>query len=164
MLKLYRRDDDGVLHYHESWVDPSDGTVADHRGRAGQRGTVDYYAIPDGADHDDCVEDILATARAAGYAELPADARTLIEVQYDLEDPCGSTADLDLREAVDRLLNEELGWHGLGEWVGASMGSGQMEIAYTVVDVEQAVRTIRSTLERSPYPMYSRINVQEPDN
>ena len=164
MIKLYKRDDDGVLLFHESWADPSDQTVANHWGRVGERGDVRYYSIPDGVSDEECIEDMLTEPRKLGYSELSERDHSVVEVQYDLEDAWGTSADLALRNAIDDLLNDELGWHGLGQWIGSSMGSGQMEIAYHVVDVDLAIEVITSVLERSQFPMYSRINVTARDD
>ncbi|GIH03823.1 hypothetical protein Rhe02_18900 [Rhizocola hellebori] len=165
MIKLYRRDADGVLHYHESWTDSEENLVVEHWGRVGERGESVQFEIPEGVSEDEAVEDMLAQARKDGFAELSRRDHRLIEVQYDLEDSWGTMDDLAVRNKVDALLNEELGWHGLGEWAGSSMGSGQMEIAYVVVDADEAIRVVTSALQASDLPMYSRINVQadEPD-
>jgi hypothetical protein len=163
VIKLYKRDADGALLYHESWVDPSEGKVAVHWGRVGERGEVRYSDLPDGADHDACIGDALTEARGQGFAELSEHDHNVIEVQYDL-DQWGGADDLDLRNAIDELLNEELGWHGVGEWLGSSMGSGQMEIAYMVVDAEIATEVITAALEQSEFPMFSRINITDADD
>jgi hypothetical protein len=46
----------------------------------------------------------------------------------------GSTADLDKRVAVEELMNEGLGWTGLGHCDGGDIGSGTMKIFCYVAD------------------------------
>jgi hypothetical protein len=156
MIKLYRRDEIGGLRYHEAWTD--DDSIVEHWGVVGDTGESAHRLRLPGESEEAGVERMLAPARAAGFAEIGD--MTLIEVQYDL-DGWGSSEDLELRHTLENHLDEVLGWAGLGHVDGGSIGSGKMEVACVVVDVEIAKRVIAGALEEVSAPQFSRINVQQ---
>lgn len=49
-------------------------------------------------------------------------------VEYVVEG-MGAEADLEKRHELEDILNESLGWSGLGHCDGGSIGSGTMEVA-----------------------------------
>jgi hypothetical protein len=51
----------------------------------------------------------------------------------------GTARDLDHRIEIEHILNESLGWTGLGHCEGGDIGSGNMNIFCVVVDPEVAV-------------------------
>ncbi|HEY2791542.1 MAG TPA: hypothetical protein VGJ28_04260 [Micromonosporaceae bacterium] len=152
--KLHRRTDDGVLHFYEAFSYPPEGYFCHHWGRAGEPGDAECYELPDDLTEHECIESLLAEPRSEGFA---VHGRRVIEVQYDLAD---GRADLDMRNAVNDLIEDALGANGLGEWIGSSVGAGRMENAYTVVDVDLATELITSIVQGSTFPMFDRINVQ----
>jgi hypothetical protein len=151
MIKLYRRDATGRLHYHEAWLD--DEEIIEHWGVVGEKGETRTH------HRRDMVDAVLVPARAQGFAEFDPDEEVWLEVQYDLDGRWGDTNDLDLRNAVMAQLDEALGWTGLGHCDGGSIGSGKMEVACVVVDADIAQRVIGAALDGSQFPRFSRINV-----
>ena len=59
-------------------------------------------------------------------------------------------------ELEDRM-NETLGWTGLGNCDGGSIGSGTMEVCCFVVDFKTAKRVIEEDLKNTRFADYSRI-------
>lgn len=58
-------------------------------------------------------------------------------------------------------MDETLGWTGLGHCDGGSIGSGTMEVAVVVVDVDLAKRVIAADLRGPPFQDYTRIYAQD---
>lgn len=54
-------------------------------------------------------------------------------------------------------MNETLGWTGLGNCDGGSIGSGAMEVCCFVVDFDTAKSVIESDLEGTEFAGFSRI-------
>jgi hypothetical protein len=155
MIKLYARDDAGVLCYHEAWVDGDE--IVEHWGRVGERGADRKHPVPRGSRPAALLEAVLADARGRGFAEIDEDDLVYLEIEYEL-DSWGTGADLDVRNEIGALLDEALGWTGLGHWDGGSIGSGTMEVGCLVVDFEIAQRVIEEALTDPKYPKFSRIS------
>lgn len=68
--------------------------------------------------------------RAAGFKPLKRSEVRSIVIQYKIEGH-GSSPDLEKRVAVEELMNERLGWTGLGHCDGGDIGSGTMNISAT---------------------------------
>jgi hypothetical protein len=75
----------------------------------------------------------------------------------------GTHDDLEKRHALQQRMDDTLGWTGLGHCDGGSIGSGTMEVAMLVVDVDLAKRTIAADLKGAPFQGYTRIRVGKPD-
>jgi hypothetical protein len=54
-------------------------------------------------------------------------------------------------------MDEVLGWTGLGNTDGGSIGSGTMEVGCVVVDFEIAKNVIEKSLKGTEFENYSRI-------
>jgi hypothetical protein len=64
-------------------------------------------------------------------------------------------------------MNETLGWTGLGNCDGGSIGSGTMEVCCFVVDFKIAKRVVEKDLKNTKFADYSRIcdeRAAEPDD
>jgi predicted DNA-binding WGR domain protein len=154
MVKLYRRSADGELRYHEAWVNGRE--VVEHWGIVGERGSAETHPQRAGRSAAATLQDVLARARAEGFEEIdPEDHATLI-IEYAL-DSWGSAENADLRHEVESRMNELLGWTGLGNCDGGSIGSGTMEVCCFVVDFETAKRVIEADLRGTRFANFTRI-------
>jgi predicted DNA-binding WGR domain protein len=157
MQKLYRVAD-GVLSYHEAWL--NGGSVIEHWGRVGDRGQMREHRRAPRESERKALTRILAPAAAAGYAPIAPDAHAVMVVEYPV-DGFGTPKDLEMRLAVEGLLNEALGWTGLGHCDGGSIGSGTMEVACLVVSPTIAEQVISAALQSSPFAAYTRIYLED---
>ena len=153
MIKLYKATPGGVL-YHEAWT--TDAAITEHWGKLGDRGSTRDHALTEDQDPDDALEEVLAPARSAGFAEFDDDDLRILLIEYRI-DGVGNSADLSKRHALEDRMNEVLGWVGLGHCDGGSIGSGTMEVCCFVVDFELARATIEADLAGSTFSDYSRI-------
>jgi predicted DNA-binding WGR domain protein len=159
MIKLYKRAEDGRLAYHEAWV--NDGAITEHWGIAGTRGESRDHAMKS-PDEEKELEGILAEARRAGYEEIDADDERRLIVEYSV-DGMGTSSDLEKRNRLEDHLNELLGWTGLGNCDGGSMGSGTMEVCCFVVDYARSKAVIEENLKGTGFADYSRIYDEDDD-
>ena len=159
MEKLYKRVD-GVLHYHEAWA--YRGSVTEHWGVVGERGSTREVAQPRGMSADATVATVLRPARESGYAPIDMQDHRRLIVEYPV-DGFGTPTDLDKRYALEDLLNEITGWTGLGYCDGGSIGSGTMEACCFVVDFEIASRVIATALATTTFSDFSRIYDEDVD-
>jgi hypothetical protein len=157
MLKLYKRIE-GVLHYHEAWED--DGKIVEHWGKAGLKGKFVEHPAP-ATSGARALRKVLKPALEKGYAPVPARRMAVVLVEYVIKG-FGTPADLKKRHELEDLLNEVLGWTGLGHCDGGSIGSGTMGACCFVVDAELARRVLKSKLKGTRFANYSRIYVEGP--
>jgi hypothetical protein len=157
--KLYKQVD-GVLHYHEAWADR--GSITEHWGVVGERGSTRQVSVPKGASVEAAVAKVLRPAREAGYAPIDIENHRRLVVEYAV-DGFGTHADVDKRHALEDLLDEVTGWTGIGHCDGGSIGSGTMEACCFVVDFEIAARVIAAALATTPFSDFTRIYDEDAD-
>jgi predicted DNA-binding WGR domain protein len=153
VIKLYKRVN-GVLHYHEAWA--AGGKIIEHWGVAGERGETATHKVPKKADADAAVAEVLTAAAADGYvpAEDINEATLLIEYRVA---GFGTPKDLKKRHALEARMDETLGWTGLGNCDGGSIGSGTMEVCCFVADFDVAKRVIEADLAGTQFADFTRI-------
>lgn len=69
-------------------------------------------------------------------------------IQYKIQG-MGTTEDLDQRYKVENLMNEGLGWTGLGHCDGGDIGSGTINVFCFVADVALGEKAIVRGLEEN---------------
>ncbi|MGH8049669.1 MAG: hypothetical protein ACREPB_03310 [Arenimonas sp.] len=153
MLKLYKSID-SVLYYHEAWTEEKH--VVEHWGKIGDRGVSKEHALPKNFDEDEILNTTLASAVEAGFTPFDDDEMRVLLVEYAVVG-MGSKADLKKRHSLEDRLNDLLGWTGLGNCDGGSIGSGSMEVCCYVVDFDIAKAAIESELAGTKFADYSRI-------
>ena len=94
-----------------------------------------------------------------GYTEFDENNYAFLEIEYLIEG-FGSEEDLDKRHRLEELMDEVLGWTGLGHTDGGSIGSGTMEVGFMGVDFEIAKRVVEQKLLNTEFADYSRIFMQ----
>ncbi len=153
MLKLYKRIK-RVLHYHEAWVH---GTkISEHWGIIGERGETAEHKRNKKLSQEKNLEQVLAKPLGEGFKPIEVDDHAILLIEYPVEG-MGTTKYLDKRHALENRMNETLGWTGLGNCDGGSMGSGTMEVCCFVVNFKIAKRVIEVDLKNTKFADYSRI-------
>lgn len=153
MLKLYKRIK-RVLHYHEAWVHGA--KITEHWGIVGQRGETTEHKRNKKLSEEKNLEEVLAKPLAEGFGSVAIENHAILIIEYCVEG-IGSTEDLENRHALEDRMNETLGWTGLGNCDGGSIGSGTMEVCCFVVDFKIAKRVIEEDLKNTKFADYSRI-------
>ncbi len=155
VLKLYKQID-GNLLYWETWnIDNKKGIV--HWGVVGDIGQhKEIVATGIFSNFQKFIQKEIDEKKKEGYAEIGVDKQIFLDVEYKI-DGFGSEQDLNKRIAIENYLKEVLGWTGLGDVDGGSIGSGTMEIGCVVVNFEIAKTVIEQNLKQSPYSDFSRI-------
>jgi hypothetical protein len=153
MQKLYKRSN-GVLHYHEAWV--AGREIIEHWGVAGERGATATHKLPRGADEEHAIQEVLNHAVADGFVPIEEMGEATLLIEYRV-DGFGTERDLKKRHDLEERMNETLGWTGLGNCDGGSIGSGTMEVCCFVADFEVAKRVIEADLAGTEFADFTRI-------
>src|ERR1700744_3614080 len=125
MLKLYKNID-GVTHYWETW-DKNDNTGIVHWGALGTRGQ--HKEVKSGLfkNFRKIIQQEITAVTQDGYQMIDEDNLVTLMIEYAI-DGFGTEQDLDKRHRLENLMDELLGWTGLGHSDGGSIGSGAMEV------------------------------------
>ena len=122
MIKLYKATADALL-YWETWE--HEGTHTIHWGKVGETGQTKELRSGLLRNVEKSVQKEVRERLSEGYAER--EELEVLLIQYRL-DSWGSVADLELRHKIEDLMNECLGWTGLGHCDGGDIGSGTVNI------------------------------------
>ena len=154
MLKLYKRVDNEIL-YWETW-DKDDKTGIVHWGVVGQRGEDKEIKSGLFSNFRKEIQKEVDKKIAEGYDEINDDDLFTLLIEYNV-DGHGTTADVDKRHKLEDKMKEVLGWTGLGDCDGGSIGSGTMEVCCFVVDFDIAKKVIETKLKDTEFADYTRI-------
>ena len=134
MLKLYKKTMTG-LQYWEAWSVEQELIL--HWGKVGERGKSRTVPL-NGEDQSTAIRREAKNPRKRGYRKIPTGRLVRIVIQYRI-DGMGTTEDLDKRIQVQNLMDDRLGWLGLGHCDGGDIGSGTINVFCLVVDGSIAI-------------------------
>lgn len=160
MIKLYKKDTKGNLHYAEYWLKDKEITV--HTGKIGREGSTEaFFLEKDFKTESEFVDFFRNKYQTEGYSEISDDDTCFLMVQFPMKSLAGNKRDAWLRDKVTEYLGEELGWTGLGHVDGFEMGRTinnpkkyVLNILCIVVDEEQGVKAIKRCLRYSNLDYY----------
>lgn len=156
MIKLYKKLEDGTINYWENWF-PNDDTAYIHWGVIGDVGLKKEIR---GSKATTEVKKEMTQKVSEGYLPIKDEDINRLIVEYKIED-MGDSIDLEKRQKLESLLEDLLGWTGLGDCDGGSMGSGSMEVCCFVVDYEVAKKVVEEKLKSTEFSDYTRIYLEE---
>jgi hypothetical protein len=136
MLKLYKRLEDKLL-YWEAWNDANEVVV--HWGSVGDRGDSRVVVLRAGDDPSSIIQQEAKIPRAEGYDTIGSEKLSRLTIQYKISG-MGTVDDLDKRHRVENVMNDCLGWTGLGHCDGGDIGSGTMNVFCFIVDTKLALQ------------------------
>ena len=153
MLKLYKTTGDRTL-YWETWENNGVHTV--HWGELGTTGQSKELksSLLKKAETD--IQKEIDGLVQDGYAPADPEEVFVLMIEYAV-DGMGSPEDLEKRHRLEDRMNETLGWTGLGNCDGGSIGSGSMEVCCIVVDFGVAKTVIEEDLRGTEFENYTRI-------
>jgi predicted DNA-binding WGR domain protein len=155
MIKLYKLID-AKLHYWEAWENNKKSATI-HWGIVGERGQDKKIKNGFFSNFQNTIQKEIDEKIKDGYAEFDEDKSSFLDIEYKI-DGFGTDQDIDKRHRLEEYLNELLGWTGLGEIDGGSIGGGTMEVGCIVVDFEIAKKTIEYNLKNTEFGDYLRIS------
>jgi len=154
MLKLYKQIE-GVLHYWETW-DKNDKTGIIHWGIVGEKGEMKEIKSGLLSSFRKEIQKEVDKKMQEGYKQIETGNHFRLLVEYAV-DNMGTPEDVEKRHRLEGRLNETLGWTGLGDCDGGSIGSGTMEACCFVVDFDTAKKVIKEDLKETEFANFTRI-------
>jgi hypothetical protein len=151
VIKTYRHDGAGVLHYLECWNDRTSFLV--HEGKVGTKGkclshVIRHRTFPSSPTREEHLAAFWARATSEGYAELSDDDHGSLVLQVKvLSDDLSDDHDLPVLDDLPDALNNYIGWRGVGHYDGNDVGRGKINFFLPVVDTASAVTVVRRFLK-----------------
>jgi len=156
VLKLYKFTDT-KKEYWETW-DNDDGSHTVHWGELGTTGQSKEVKGSLLKKPEKIIQKEVDEMVSSGFR--PIDDEYALLIEYAVEG-MGSKEDVEKRHRLQEKMNETLGWSGLGNRDGGSIGSGTMEVCNFVVDFEVAKGVIERDLKGTEFENYTRIYDEE---
>ena len=156
MLKLYKFTN-SKKEYWETW-DNGDGSHTVHWGELGTTGQSKEVKSSLLRKPEKIIQKEVDEMVSNGFIPIEEEFTLLIEYAVD---GMGTKEDVEKRYRLQDRLNETLGWAGLGNCDGGSIGSGTMEVCNFVVDFEVAKQVIENDLKGTEFENYTRIYDEE---
>ena len=152
MMKLYNLSES---KYWETW-DNGDGSHIVHWGTLGDEGESKTVRRSLFRKPKTAVQKEAEAMRQQGFVPIDIEDHAVLLIEYTVDD-FGAKEDLEKRYALQDRMDQTLGWTGLGNCDGGSIGSGTMEVCCYVVDFDVAKAVIEKDLEGSEFADYTRI-------
>lgn len=146
MIKLYK-EIQGELHYWETWEEQQ-GRYTVHWGKVGDMGKTKVLSGGLFVTAEKTVQKEIKQRRSEGYGER--EKLELLIIQYRL-DNWGSSSNLEKRSEIVDLMNQCLGWTGLGHCDDGDIGSGTINIFCFVVNPYAALVLIKDELRQKDF-------------
>lgn len=154
MLKLYKQIED-QLHYWETW-DKTDKIAIVHWGIVGEEGLQEEIKSGLFSNFRKEVQKKINQLLSEGYKPIDDDDLITLLIEYKVND-MGAPEDLEKRHKLEDRMNQTLGWTGLGNCDGGSIGTGTMEVCCLVVDFDIAKKVIEDDLRGTAFSDYIHI-------
>ncbi|HLP14488.1 MAG TPA: hypothetical protein VK177_21335 [Flavobacteriales bacterium] len=150
MHKLYKIID-GTHYYWEAW-ETGERSATFHYGVLGDQGKTDTIKTDFPDTPEKVIERELKAKKSLGFIPVPDDFYNTVIVHFKTGWMFGLSDDRS-RRIAEAYLDEHIGWYGYGTCDYGTEEDGYYNIYCSVIDVENAVKAIKSAL-RSEYPVH----------
>jgi hypothetical protein len=138
IVRVYKRDDEGTLHFREAWFDEDYSQFVMNYGAVGHQSKTEETDIPDAAAADGLLDAFAVQCAEDGYAEIPDEEQFWVVAQFALKTREGTDRDRYLEEKAKDALISHLAWRGLG-----TVERSELNIFCLCPDVNKAVNAIK---------------------
>ena len=143
IIRVYKRDDEGVLHFREAWFDEDYSQFVMNHGVVGHQSKTDETDVADAAAVEGLMDAFAVQCEEDGYAEIPEEEQFWVVAQYALKTKDGTERDRYLEEKAKDALISQLAWRGLGTVERSEFGDAKLNIFCLCPDVNKAVNAIK---------------------
>ena len=142
-MRVYKRDDEGALHFREAWYDEEYGQFVMNFGAVGHQSKTQETDVQDAAGADGLMDAFAAQCAEDGYAEIPAEGQFWVVAQFALKTREGTARDHHLAQKASDALISHLAWRGLGTVDRSGFSDFKLNIFCLCPDVNKAVAAIK---------------------
>ena len=143
MIRVYKCDDEGTLHFREAWFDEDYNQFVMNYGVVGHQSKTEETDVADAGAADGLLDAFAAQCAEDGYAEIPETEQFWVVVQFALKTREGTDRDRYLEEKATDALISHLAWRGLGTVERSEFTDYKLNIFCLCPDVNKAVSAIK---------------------
>lgn len=143
IIRVYKRDDEGVLHFREAWFDEDYSQFVMNYGVVGHQSKTEETDVDDAAAAENLLAAFAVQCEEDGYAEIPDEEQFWVVAQYALKTREGTDRDRYLEEKAKDALISHLAWRGLGVVDRSEFSDFKLNIYCLCPDVNKAVNAIK---------------------
>ena len=143
IVRVYKRDDEGALHFREAWFDEEYSQFVMNFGAVGHQSKTEETDVPDAAAADGLLDAFAAQCGEDGYAEVPNEEQSWVVAQFALKTKDGTDRDRRLEQKAKDSLISHLAWRGLGTVERSEFTDYKLNIFCLCPDVNKAVSAIK---------------------
>ncbi|MEV7134948.1 hypothetical protein AB0N24_18920 [Arthrobacter sp. NPDC093128] len=142
IIRVYKRDDEGVLQFREAWFDEDYSQFVMNYGVVGHQSKTDETDVADAAAAEGLMDAFAVQCAEDGYAEIAEEDQFWVVAQYALKTKDGTDRDRYLEEKAKDALSH-LAWRGLGTVERSEFSDAKLNIFCLCPDVNKAVNAIK---------------------
>ncbi|MFD5277454.1 hypothetical protein ACFWIX_07805 [Pseudarthrobacter sp. NPDC058362] len=143
IIRVYRRDDEGVLHFREAWFDEDYSQFVMNYGVVGHQSKTEETDVPDAGAAEGLLDAFAAQCAEDGYKEIPDEEQSWVVAQFALKTREGTDRDRYLQEKATDALISHLAWRGLGTVERSEFTDYKLNIFCLSPEVSKAVNAIK---------------------
>lgn len=156
-IRMYKRDDAGVLHFREALYEEEEGQLMLTSGPVGHEGKAKVQDVaPEAAEG--LLHAFAAACTEDGYEELEPERQHWVIVQYALKTAAGTERDRYLEHKAVQAISSYFLWRGLGEVDHSEFAPRKLNIWCLVPDVNKAVAGLKVVL-RDPLLDFTKLSI-----
>ena len=143
IVRVYKRDDEGVLHFREAWFDEEYSQFVMNFGVVGHQSKTEETDVADAAAADALLDAFAVQCAEDGYAEIPDEEQSWVVAQFALKTREGTERDRYLAEKAKDSLVSHLAWRGLGTVDRSEFTDFKLNIFCLCPDANKAANAIK---------------------
>jgi hypothetical protein len=143
IIRVYKRDDEGVLHFREGWFDEDYSQFVMNYGVVGHQSRTEETDVADAAAVEGLMDAFAVQCAEDGYAEIPDKEQFWVVAQFALKTKDGTERDRYPEEKAKDAIISHLAWRGLGTVERSEFSDYKLNIFCLCPDVNKAVNAIK---------------------
>lgn len=143
IIRVYRRDEEGTLHFREAWFDEDYNQFVMNFGVVGHQSKTEETDVPDAEAAEGLLDAFAAQCAEDGYAEIADEDQFWVVAQFALKTREGTSRDRHLAEKASDALISHLAWRGLGTVERTGFTDFKLNIFCLCPEVNKAVNAIK---------------------
>lgn len=143
IIRVYKRDDEGILHFREGWFDEDYSQFVMNYGVVGHQSKTEETDVADAAAVEGLMDAFAAQCAEDGFAEIPDEDQFWVVAQFALKTKEGTDRDRYLEEKAKDALISHLAWRGLGTVERSEFSDYKLNIFCLCPDANKAVSAIK---------------------
>lgn len=143
IVRVYKRDDEGTLHFREAWYDEDYGQFVMNYGVVGHQSKTEETDVATPEAAESLLDAFAAQCAEDGYAEIPEKEQFWVVAQFALKTREGTDRDRYLEEKATDALISHLAWRGLGTVERSEFTDYKLNIFCLCPEVNKAVNAVK---------------------